>query len=266
MDTVPSSVSLPDLQRLVAVVGELDGWDFSRVRMKREPALWEYESVVRQYLRPRDRVLDIGTGGGERFLGLADAFGRGIGVDHDPEMVRTARRNLPGSLRDRIEFAVMDGRALEFESDRFDVVLTRHARIWPEQVARVLRPGGFFVGQEVGERMNQPIRDAFGWGTEGAYWRRVAAEEGDPPIPSIDEYAASFAELGCRVIAKGQVDLRAWFRDLESLVFYLKAAPFPEDFDPVAHLEPFNRYLAAAASPRGYETNDCSDLLIVQRT
>ncbi|GAA5031775.1 hypothetical protein [Actinopolymorpha pittospori] len=78
-------------------------------------------------------------------------------------------------------------------------------------------------------------------------------------------YAASFEALNCRVVAKGQVNLRAWFCDLESLVFYMKASPFPEDFDPVAHVEPFNRYLAAAAGPHGYETNEASDLLVVQR-
>lgn len=265
MGTVPSSVSPRELQRLASTVGELDGWDFTRVKIEREPGLWDYETVVRRYLRPQDRVLDVGTGGGELFLRLADAFAEGVGVDHNPEMVHTARRNLPDSLRDRIDFDVMDGRDLTFEPEQFDVALTRHARIWPEQIARVLRPGGYFVGQEVGERMNQLIWDAFGWGTEGAYWRRVAAEEGDPPLLSLDEYVASFEALNFRLVAKGHVNLRAWFCDLESLVFYMKAAPFPEDFDPVAHLEPFNRYLATAAGRRGYETNEGTDLFVVQR-
>jgi SAM-dependent methyltransferase len=265
MSTVPSSVTLEELQRLAATVGELDGWDFSRVMMEHEPGLWDYEAVVCRFLRPQDRVLDVGTGGGELFLRLSDAFAEGIGVDHNPEMVRTARRNLPASLRDRIQFDVMDGRDLAFEPEQFDVVLTRHARIWPEQIVKVLRPGGYFIGQEIGERMNKLIWDAFGWGTEGAYWQRVAAEEGDPPFLTLDEYTATFEALGCRLVAKGHVNLRAWFCDLESLVFYMKAAPFPEDFDPVAHFEPFNRYLAAAAGPRGYETNEGSDLFVVQR-
>lgn len=217
MGTVPHSVSGEELQRLYAAVGELDGWDFSQANIEREPGLWDYENVVRRFLRPQDRVLDVGTGGGELFLVLADAFGEGIGVDHNLDMVRTARRNRPDSLADRIEFEVMDGRDLAFEAERFDVVLTRHARIWPEQVVKVLRPGGYFIGQEVGDRGNQLIWDAFGWGTEGDYWQRVAAEEGAPPFLSLDEYCAAFEALNCRVVAKGHVDIRAWFSDISSL-------------------------------------------------
>lgn len=249
----------------MADVPELDGWDFSPVAMEHEPALWDYAEVVRRHLRPADRVLDVGTGGGERFIALADAYSEGVGVDHKPRMVATARRNLPVRLRQRIKFMVMDGRALAFEPESFDVMLTRHARIWPEQIVNVLRPGGYFIAQEVGANCNQLIWDAFEWGSEADYWDRVAAEEGDPPLPRMEEYAETFRTLGCRVIATGHCDPRAWFRDLPSLVFYMKAAPFPEEFDARTHHEPFNRYLAAAAGPRGYETNEPTDLLVVQK-
>ncbi|HEY6740078.1 MAG TPA: hypothetical protein VI076_14645 [Actinopolymorphaceae bacterium] len=67
-------------------MGEREGWDFSRVRMEREPAPWEYADVARRFVRPTDRVLDIG--GGERFIALADAYATGVGVDHDPAMIR----------------------------------------------------------------------------------------------------------------------------------------------------------------------------------
>ncbi|MEQ4210178.1 class I SAM-dependent methyltransferase [Actinopolymorpha sp. B9G3] len=225
---------------------------------------WEYEDVARRFLRPTDRVLDVGTGGGELFIELADAYAEGVGVDNNPDMVRTANRNRPGSLRDRISFDVMDGRALTFDADSFDVLLTRNTRFWPEQIVSVLRRGGYFVCQQVGEHMSQPILDAFGWGTSGAYWRRVFADQGDPLL-SRDEISATFAALDCHIVATGHIDNRAWFCDLESLVFYMKAAPFPEAFDPAAHLEPFNRYLATAAGPRGYETTESWDLLVVQR-
>ena len=58
------------------------------MRDEREPVPWDYEVVVRRYLRPDDRVLDICTCGGEHFLELATSFGRGIGIDFDPGMIR----------------------------------------------------------------------------------------------------------------------------------------------------------------------------------
>ena len=66
-----NSITLDKLKQIVDVNGKLDGWNFSRVRAGRDPVLWDYVDVVRQYIKPSDRVLDIGTGGGEIFFSLA---------------------------------------------------------------------------------------------------------------------------------------------------------------------------------------------------
>lgn len=263
MTRVPTAVSLEELEQLVATVDELDGWDFSRVRMDREPAAWDYSAVARRFLWPGAAVLDVGTGGGERFLELADAFGTGVGVDLDPARVAVARANLSDRLRGRIAFEAMDSRELDFDDERFDVVLSCHARYSPEQVLRVLRPGGRFVAERVGDHMNQPIFDAFGWGSNGWSRRGRRFLVGDPEsqVPAIEE----FRRLGCRIVAHGESDVPVWFGDIESLVFYLKAIPLPEPFDPRTHLSPFNRYLARAAGSCGYLTNDNSELLVVEK-
>lgn len=54
-------LTLEELKQIVESVGELKGTDFSCIRVDRDPVLWEYVDVVRQYLKPTDRVLDIGT-------------------------------------------------------------------------------------------------------------------------------------------------------------------------------------------------------------
>jgi hypothetical protein len=56
------SVSLDVLKQIVDANGKLDSWNFSRVRAGHDPVLWDYVDVVRQYLKPLDQVLDIGTG------------------------------------------------------------------------------------------------------------------------------------------------------------------------------------------------------------
>ena len=59
--------------------------------------------------------------------------------------------------------------------------------------------------------------------------------------------------------------MRYWFRDLESLVFWLKAVPLPEPFDLEKHWEGINYILRNYKTPRGIETNEHRELLIVQK-
>ena len=48
----------------------IDGWDFSPVseRLWEEPLPWSYRLKVKDFLKPDTRLLDMGTGGGERLL------------------------------------------------------------------------------------------------------------------------------------------------------------------------------------------------------
>lgn len=93
----------------------------SLMKDRHNPALpWQYPEEARKYLRPSDAVMDIGTGGGERFIELAPYFGSGLGIDIDPKMVSTAGHNAAGVAR--VAFAVMDD-GLEGLDRRFDVIL-----------------------------------------------------------------------------------------------------------------------------------------------
>ena len=115
-----SSMTFNDLKQIVESVEKLDGWDFSRMRTERAPVPWDYVDVVRQYLKPTDRVLDIGTGGGEIFLSLAPYLGEGIGIDQNPKMIETAQRNRSAQSIDNITFMQMEGADLQFDANEFD--------------------------------------------------------------------------------------------------------------------------------------------------
>ncbi|HBF39089.1 MAG TPA: SAM-dependent methyltransferase, partial [Firmicutes bacterium] len=48
------------------------GWDFSYLdkRWQHEQLPWDYKLIVANYLKPADKLLDMGTGGGEFLLTL----------------------------------------------------------------------------------------------------------------------------------------------------------------------------------------------------
>jgi len=246
-----------DLIQLAATVGERSGWDFSRVRDAREPVPWDYMAVVPHYLEPGDRVLDVGTGGGERFLALAPLFAQGVGVDISAEMIETARENLAALPVDHVSFETMSAGELRFPPESFDAVLNRHSVVDVAETTRVLRPGGYLVNQEVGPRNAENICRLFGCGPGGDY--DVEPEQETPAL------ADAFRAQGCRVVCLAEYDVRYWFLDVESLLFWLQAVPIPEDFAIETHWEQVNTILDQFQTPEGIETNEQRFLLIVQK-
>jgi SAM-dependent methyltransferase len=250
------SLTRTELKQMASSAGALTGWDFSRVRAACDPAPWEYDLVVRQHLASGDRVLDIGTGGGERFFSLASCFGTGFAVDHDRTMLETARHNQAANSISNVLLAQMDGASLGFASESFDVVLSRHLRVYPGEIMRVLRPGGCFITQLVGSRSSLQILDVFGW---------TAASFGADWWQPVDSLAAAFRKLGGQVRTQGEFDVPYRFLDVESFLFWLLSVPWPEPIDLDKHWRQINRFLAQAWSDRGIETNKHRGLLVVQK-
>ncbi len=250
------SIKLDDLKQIVEANGKLDSWNFSRVRAGRDLVPWDYVDVVRQYIKPVDRVLDIGTGGGEIFFSLAPYFGEGVGIDQNPAMIETARRNQSALSIDNISLVRMDGSDFRFDADEFDVVLLRHLRVYVSEIVRVLCPGGDFFAQMIGQRSSLNILNTFGWkpSSFGAGW-----------FQTVTDLADQFRLHGCQIVTKAEYDVPYWFHDLESFLFWLMSVPWPEDIELQKHWQNINQILETSQTGRGIETNEHRGLLVVQK-
>jgi SAM-dependent methyltransferase len=98
---------------------------------------------------PKDRAIDIGTGGGHAALALAPSVASVAAIDPTPEMLAVAR-NL-GAERGiaNVTFTQAAADALPFPDASFDVAMSRlsvHHWALPgrafREIARVVRPGG----------------------------------------------------------------------------------------------------------------------------
>jgi SAM-dependent methyltransferase len=257
--TLPNEISAGELAAASEAVGERRGWDFSRVRATCDDVPWTYEDVVEEVRRRAERVLDIGTGGGEvlrRLLRRCD-WEHVVAIDHSPVMAAVAVQN----LGDSAEVLVGDASALPVASHGFELVLDRHASVDPAEIVRGLAPGGAFVTQQVGPRNMQSIFDAFEWGSN---WDQFADD--DLPPRTCAELADEFESLGCRVQRLEEYEVGYAIADIESLVFTLKAVPFPESFDPHRHVGPINQLLQHQASDRGVETTEHRELLVIHKS
>jgi hypothetical protein len=247
MGTVKSSYSQHELDELLAASQPRTGWDFSRMRTLRAPVPWDYGEVVARYLAPSDEVLDVGTGDGRQFASLAGKFRRGLGVDTDPEMIRLAARDHSGPS---LEFRVGSDR-LEGVTSAFPVIINRHATIDLGAVVAHLKPGGYFITQQVGERNMACVKQALGQLAD---------------IPAIS--AQALAGAGLRVVAFCEYDVEYVVCDVESLVFWLNALDLAHadlaGAAVVTSAATFSKVLAGNVDPRGFVTNEHRYLAIGQ--
>ena len=128
------------------------GWDFSHInsRYEEEGDLpWDYRKIVRSHLNAEMELLDIDTGGGEFLLSLGHPYGHTAATEGYPPNVELCRKRFgPLGIRFR---EMVDHSHMPFKDGEFDLVIDRHGDYCLSELWRVLREGGLFITEQVGE-------------------------------------------------------------------------------------------------------------------
>ena len=133
-------------------VAHIHGWDFSHIAGRYEEKQdfpWDYARLVRECLRTDSRLLDIDTGGGEFLRSLMHPNHLTSATEGYPPNVTLCEETL---LPKGIDFRPMrEGEPIPSMDGTFDVIVNRHGSYQPSELWRALRPGGWFITQQVGE-------------------------------------------------------------------------------------------------------------------
>lgn len=151
---------MPSFEDLIAEGAAVptEGWDFSwfEGRASEERPPWGYARMLGERMAalapvPGAAALDLQTGGGEVLASVPAAPATLVATECWPPNVEVARRTL-APLRGRVVPMARELDDLPFADASFDLVTSRHpvAIRWAE-VARVLRPGGMYFSQDVGD-------------------------------------------------------------------------------------------------------------------
>ncbi len=194
----------------------IHGWDFSHIadRYAEETDLpWDYEAVIRAHLAPQDRLLDIDTGGGEFLLGLKHPHARTSATEGYPPNVALCRSILAPLGIDFREAA--DVSQLPFESGTFDVVINRHGDFDPEELYRILKPGGLFITQQVGAENDRALVDLLLPGTPVPY-----------PEQRLENVRSRFMRAGFQILQAQEAFCKIRFWDVGALVWFARVIPW----------------------------------------
>ena len=152
---------------------------------------------VRESMRTAGAVLDMGTGGGERLAALA------------PFPTETLATEAYKPLDD----------------GKFDLVINRHEKFIATELWRIMRPGGLFITQQVGERMDVELRE---W-LEGR-----PVEPG--PSSRLERSVYHLRNAGFDIVDTREAFPAGAFHDVGAIGYYLKAIPWSvRGFDVETH-------------------------------
>jgi len=191
---------------------DVSGWDFSWLegRATEERPPWGYARLLAERWARATAALDVQTGGGE-VLAEAGAY-PAVAVATEswpPNVARATRRLHPHGV---VVVAVPDESPLPFADGAFDLVTSRHptTTAWAE-VARVLRPGGTYLGQHVGPGSAfELIEHMLGPQPAGRRARRP------------DDEAAAARAAGLEVVDLRTARLRMELHDVAAAVYLLR--------------------------------------------
>ncbi len=230
---------------------ETKNWDFSDIKRTDECLTdWDMTAIINKLAKKDFRILDLGTGGGEKVLSCFPDVKEILGTDFSEAMVETAQENLKKSGKKNISFRTMNNLKMDTPDKYFDMVVARHTCIDPVQIYKTLKPGGFLVVRGVDMMDCFEIKRLFG---------RGQAFRDKKPISHIDYEA--ILDAGFKDVELVPIHTREYYHTPEDLFALLNRVPILEDFsetDPAEdfshhEIEPeiFEKYVRERTTPKG---------------
>jgi len=187
------------------------GWYFSYISNRWcEPAPpWDYSGVVKSHLDPAHKLLDMGTGGGEVLLSIGHPHQNTYATEAWPPNFELCVKTLT-PLGITMAQTYEDDK-LPFDNNSFDIIINRHESFDLEEVNRTLRPGGYFITQQVGGKNTREfmklLNDDFLY---------------DLPHHTVENYVNKLKLLGFNIEKSEEAEYPVKVYDVGALVYQAK--------------------------------------------
>lgn len=167
-------------------------------------------ATLGKYIRPGQRILEVGCGNGFTAVEFARRFEVDVyGIDFSKEMVKAAHKLAGESpLKGRVRFDVADVRDLPSADSNYDLIYTERVLInlpdWPAQAKAIqditsrLKPGGRYLmcenSQDGLDRINE-LREACGLAAVTPPWHNRYLQDGE--VAALEIGGVKLAALEC---------------------------------------------------------------------
>lgn len=190
----------------------VDGWDFSWLdgRASEERPSWGYQRLLSRRLGHVSAACDLDTGGGEVLAGVEQFPPAMVATESWPPNADLATKLL--HPRGVVVVMTGDDPGLPFAAEAFDLVSCRHPiDVRWNEIARVLRPGGTYLAQQIGPATMAELVEYF-IGPQPQKWAALQP----------DTQRAQAQAAGLEVVQMRMERMRAEFFDVGAVVYFLR--------------------------------------------
>lgn len=187
------------------------GWDFSHIddRWEHKQLPWDYFEIATNYIKKTDKILDMGTGGGEFLLSLSHPYELTSVTEAYPPNVELCKQTLvPLGITVAQTY---DDNKLPFNSNAFDIIINKHEDFDLIEVDRVLKSGGYFITQQVGEKNNNDLSAKVISGFKPQFGTH-----------NLNLYLETLSELKYEIVKSDEYFYTLKFFDVGALTYYAK--------------------------------------------
>ena len=183
---------------------EIKDWDFSMFEIESNNLTnWDLYEILKEITTKDSKILDLGTGGGEKLLRSFPECAEILGTDYSPEMIKTANKNLK----------------MDVPENYFDVVVARNTVTDPEQIIKCLKPGGYLLLRGVDKYDCHALKLLFGKGQ---------AVDDITPISIVDY--ENVLKAGFKDVELVPIHEREYFKNKYLFKEFLKKVPILDEF------------------------------------
>lgn len=188
------------------------GWDFSYVDgrlIDLDELPWDYKTIIEKYLKENDVLLDYDTGGGEFLLSLNHKYEyTKVTEGYKPNVLLCEERLIPLG----IDFKeCSDPSNIPFSDETFDIIINRHGSYNHQELYRLLKKGGYFITQQVGEENDRDLV-------------KLLLPDINKSFPgfNLKGEVEKFEETGFEILECNEAFPKVKFLDIESLIWFSK--------------------------------------------
>ena len=199
---------------------EIKDWDFSKFEIESESLTkWDLYELLNKLANKEAKILDLGTGGGEKVLKYFPKVKEILATDYSEGMIETAKKNLAEIGRKDVTFRIMDNLKMDVPENYFDIVVARNTVTDPKQIYKCLKKGGYLLIRGVDKYDCWNLKLLFGKG-QGLYDKR--------PISIVDY--ENVLNTDFNDVELIPIHEREYFKNKELFIEFLKKVPIIDDF------------------------------------